>query len=85
MKEKAQLKALKNSSEFNSIFNKLLKDEVSLLESEKEYVLLCALLFFKVYDNDNRYKSYFRLGYYIILKYSLLFKDFKPLYDISMG
>ena len=84
MKEKAQLKALKNSSEFNSIFNKLLKDEVSLLESEKEYVLLCALLFFKVYDNDNRYKSYFRLGYYIILKYSLLFKDFKPLYDISM-
>lgn len=84
MSEKSQLTALKNSTEFNSIFSFLLKDDASLSESEKEYILLCALLFFKVYNNDNRYKSYFRLGYYIILKYSLLFKDFKPLYDISM-
>ncbi|MBB1151470.1 DNA helicase [Myroides sp. NP-2] len=84
MSEKAQLTALKNSTEFNSIFSKLLTNDLSLSESHKEYILLCSLLFFKVYDNDNRYKSYFRLGYYIILKYSLLFKDFKPLYDISM-
>lgn len=84
MSEKAQLTALKNSTEFNSIFSKLLIGDNSISESEKEYILLCALLFFKVYNNDNRYKSYFRLGYYIILKYSLLFKDFQPLYDISM-
>lgn len=84
MSEKAQLTALRNSEEFNSIFSRLLKNENSISESEKEYILLCALLFFKVYDNDNRYKSYFRLGYYIILKYSLLFRDYRPLYDVSL-
>lgn len=84
MSEKSQLTALKNSEEFNVVFSKLILSDISISDSEKEYILLCALLFFKVYDNDNRNKSYFRLGYYIILKYSLLFRDFQPLYDISL-
>jgi hypothetical protein len=82
--EKAQLTALKNSIEFNSAFTKLLTEKKSLSASEKEYILLCSLLFFKVYNNDRRFKNYFKMGYYIILKYSLLFNDFRPLYDISM-
>ena len=84
MSEKAQLTALRNSTEFNSIFSKLIVEDDSLTDLEKEYILLCSLLFFKVYDNDRRYRNYFNLGYYIILKYSLLFKDFRPLYEISM-
>ncbi len=82
--EKGQLTALKNSKEFNVIFNKIIISDLVISEKEKEFILLCAILFFKIYENDKRYKSYFKLAYYIILKYSLLFKDYKPLYDISL-
>lgn len=82
--EKAQLKNLKNNAEFIKVFDKLIVDDRNIPEEEKEYVLLCAILFFKIYNEDKRYKSYFKLAYYIILKYSLLFEDYKPLYDICM-
>lgn len=82
--EKTQLKNLKNSTEFIKVFDKLIINDKNILDEEKEYVLLCAILFFKVYNEDKRYRSYFKLAYYIILKYSLLFEDYKPLYDICM-
>jgi hypothetical protein len=82
--EKGQLTALKNNKEFNEIFEKIILGNKDLSDKDKEYVLLCAILFFRFYNDDNRYKSYFKLAYYIILKYSLLFNDYKPLYDISI-
>lgn len=82
--EKAQLTSLKKSKEFNEVFEKIIKGQKDINDKDKEYILLCAILLFRFYNNDNRYKSYFKLAYYIILKYSLLFNDFKPLYDISM-
>lgn len=84
MSEKAQLTALKNSTEFNTTFSKLLINDDSLSSLEKEYILLCSLLFLKVYNNDRRFRNYFKIGYYIILKYSLLFNDYRPLFEISM-
>lgn len=84
MSEKQQLTLLKNNTEFNSIFSKLIVNDESISAEEKEYILLCALLFLKVYNEDSRYRNYFKIGYYIILKYSLLFSDFRPLFDISI-
>jgi hypothetical protein len=82
--EKAQLTSLKNNKEFNEIFEKIILGNRDITDKEKEYILLCAILLFRFYNTDNRYKSYFKLAYYIILKYSLLFNDFKPLYDICI-
>ncbi len=83
-KEKGQLTALKNTEEFKNIFHKLMLGNTDISSKDQEFILLCAILFFNFYNKDSRYKSYFRLAYYIILKYSQLFNDYKPLYDISI-
>jgi hypothetical protein len=77
------LKKLSKESDFKNVFKKLcLNKDLSIHESE--YILGCALLFFKFYNRDKRLKGYFKIGYYIILKYSINTNDYKPLYDISL-
>lgn len=82
--EKRQLTGLKNNQLFNDVFTKIILNNKDIDEKEKEFILSCAIIFFNQYNSDKRYKSYFKIGYYIILKYSLLFDDYKPLYDISL-
>lgn len=82
--EKRQLTGLKNNQLFNDVFIKIILNNKDIDEKEKEFILSCAIIFFNQYNSDKRYKSYFKIGYYIILKYSLLFDDYKPLYDISL-
>lgn len=82
--EKRQLTALKKTKQFKDTFHKLILGNKDISLEDQEFILLSAILFFNFYNNDNRYKSYFKLAYYIVLKYSLLFKDLKPLYDISL-
>lgn len=82
--EKTQLTNLRNNSEFKNIYYKLIQGNSDITLEEKKFILLSAILFFNFYNNDNRFKSFFKLAYYIILKYSQLCNDFKPLYDISI-
>lgn len=82
--EKKQLTALKSNKLFQAAFSKLVLDQRDLADSEKVFLLSCSILLFKHYDLDKRYLSYFKLGYYIILKYSILFDDYKPLYDVCL-
>lgn len=82
--EKSQLTALKKTKKFKDTFYKLILGNNNINSEDQEFILLSAILFFNFYNNDKRYKSYFKLAYYIVLKYSLLFKDLKPLYDISL-
>ena len=82
--EKSQLTALKKTERFKNIFHNLIFGNKNINLEDQEFILLSAILFFNFYNKDKRYKSYFKLAYYIILKYSLLFKDLKPLYDISL-
>lgn len=83
MDDLKELKKLSKESDFKDIFQKLCLNE-DLLVHENEYILACALLFFKFYDRDKRLKGFFKIGYYIILKYSIKNNDYKPLYDISL-
>ncbi|MCZ2635047.1 DEAD/DEAH box helicase [Bacteroides fragilis] len=85
-KEKRLFIQMKNSNSlFIERFNELLSSKIdSWNDRDKEYILSCALLFLNYYNQNPCYKNYFRIGYYIILKYSILFKDYKPLYDISL-
>ncbi|MCV2486505.1 DEAD/DEAH box helicase [Flavobacterium sp. SH_e] len=78
-----QLKKLGNDEYFKEAFQKLCLNK-QLSDIEEEYLLTCALLFFKNYNLDKRLKVYFKIGYYIILKYSINSKNYKPLYEISL-
>lgn len=82
-KDILNLNKLLKEEGFRSIFQKLCLN-VELDNSEKEFILSCAILFFRFYDQDKRHKIYFKIGYYIILKYALKYKDYRPLYDISL-
>lgn len=82
-KEKRQLTELKRNIEFNSSFKKLMLNK-ELSENEAQYILTAALIIFRYYNNDKRLKGYFNIAYYIIIKYSLIHSDYKPLYDISL-
>jgi superfamily II DNA/RNA helicase len=67
---------------FKDIIKKLTID-YELSNSEKSYILSVALIFLEFYKKDKRYKSYREFAYYIILKYSLKYSDYKPLFDFS--
>jgi len=81
--EKRQLKTLKNNEFFINCFKKLILN-TQLDNEESQYILSSAIIFFRYYNNDKRLKGYFNIAYYIILKYSLLSNNYKPLYDISL-
>ncbi|GAB7256324.1 DEAD/DEAH box helicase [uncultured Polaribacter sp.] len=81
--EKRQLLNLKNNEFFIGCFKKLILNTELDLE-EAQYILSSAVIFFRYYNNDKRLKGYFNIAYYIILKYSLVHNDYKPLYDISL-
>lgn len=84
MSEKSQLTNLLKEELFKKVYSKLITSDSSLNNDEKEFILTSAILFFRVYENDKRNKNFFKLAYHIILKYSLLFNEYKPLYDISL-
>lgn len=69
---------------FNLVIKKLTIDDV-LTDNEKSYILSCALLFLDQYSKDKRYITYADFAYHIILKYSLRYKDYTPLYDFSIN
>lgn len=52
---------------------------------EKTYILSVALLFIKSFESDKRHTSFVEFGYYIILKYSTAYDDYKPLYDFAIN
>ena len=81
--EKRQLSTLKNNAEFISCFKKLVFNSQLTFE-EAQYIFTASLIFFRYYNNDKRLKGYFNIAYYIILKYSLIHSDYRPLYDISL-
>jgi len=56
-----------------------------LNEEDKAYLLAVALLYLDEYKKDQRYTTYFEFSYYLLLKYSLITKDYAPLYDLSLN
>jgi hypothetical protein len=68
---------------FQIIIKKLIIDE-PMTNKEQSYILSVALIFLNFYKNDKRYTSYREFTYYIVLKYSLKYNDYKPLFDFSV-
>lgn len=76
---------IKSLPVYSEILGKLTVNPQSLTEDEKAFILACAIILIKKYEKDQRCTSYIELAYYIILKYSLSFEDFEPLYDFSVN
>lgn len=83
-KEKRKLTSLKNIELFEESIRKLNLNQ-ELTEQEKEYLLTSAIVLTKEYELNNEYTGYLELAYYIILKYSISYNDYKPLYDFSIN
>ena len=76
-------KELTELPEFQSILEKLTVEAKNLNENEKVFALSCAIIFLKAYFANNRPSTYLELAYFIILRYSLTFKDYDPLFDLA--
>jgi len=82
--EKIVLTSIGKDPLFRIVTEKLLNN-INLNYSEKTYILACSILFIKYFEGDKRLTSYIEFAYFIILKYSLTYKDYKPLYDFSVN
>lgn len=83
-------KKLLNIMPFNDLVEKLtiadlkLKN-IILSNKEKSYLLAIAIFLLEEFDFTKVDNLYLEFGYYIILKYSIVFNDFKPLYDFAVN
>ncbi len=83
-KAKRTLKHIGKIPEFNDVVRKLTINE-TLTSQEKSFILGAAILLIKHYHSDKRHTSFLDFAYYIVLKYSLKYADYKPLFDISIN
>ena len=67
-----------------SAYRKLLMGE-NLSFEENSLLLAAAICMLEEYDRDQTKKMLFEMSYEIIARYSVLSKDFKPLYDFSVN
>jgi hypothetical protein len=82
--EKRALTNIGKEERFRDIFEQLTVGK-SLEPDDRAYILAAAMLFIRRYQRDQRYTSYADLAYYIILKYSLQYEDYAPLYDFAVN
>lgn len=85
MSEYQKIANLKSIQPIHDSVKKLFVSDNQLMNKEKQFLLSIAILLFMNYQKDNSYKTSFEFAYFIILKYSLLFKDWVPLYDLSVN
>lgn len=82
--EKRALTSIGKEPRFKDVFKKLtIGGEIE--GADRAYILATAMILINHYQKDRRYTSYADLAYYIILKYSLVYEDFAPLYDFSVN
>lgn len=82
-KESNDFTRIDKIEKFQTTIKKLILNE-SMTNAEQSYILSSALIFLDFYKKDKRYTSYREFTYYIILKYSLSYEDYRPLFDFSV-
>ncbi|MCR8844926.1 DEAD/DEAH box helicase [Paenibacillus sp. SC116] len=82
--EKSKFTQINKITQFNEVIKKITTN-AELSTKEQSYILSCAIVFIKTYELDKRHTSYLQFGYYILLKYSLNYSDYQPLYDFSIN
>lgn len=69
---------------FKEVIGKLTLEK-PLTGKESTYILTCAIMFINAYEKDQRHTTFIELAYYLILKYSIISNDYKPLYDFAVN
>ncbi|MGE4444488.1 MAG: DEAD/DEAH box helicase family protein [Candidatus Altimarinota bacterium] len=84
--EKILFTKLKKNETFLNLMKKVMFQN-QLSYNEQVYLLSVAITFLKEYENDNEKKllSYADFSYYLILHYTIITSDYKPLYDFSIN
>lgn len=85
MSDSIKISNLKTIQPIHNVVNKLLLSDPTINNEEKQFLLSLAIILIEQYQKDENYKTAFELAYFIILKYSILFKDWQPLYDLSIN
>ena len=85
MKDKTRVANLKKVEVFDSLVKRLFLGDPTLNGKEKQFLLSVAILLLRKYQKNTEYQTCFEFAYCIILKYSLLFQDWTPLYDFSVN
>ena len=65
---------------FKDLYLRLINKDKNINDKDKIYLLTLAILFL-----NSKHENVRKLGYKIILKYSNLFEDYIPLYDIAIN
>lgn len=81
---KSILKKMFKNSHFKVVFSNLVYGKYLSLE-DREYLLSCAQIVLTSDVIDKYGEEAINLAYYIILKYSIQYNDYQPLYDISIN
>ena len=85
MDDNRLIQNLKTLPLYSSAMEKLTVAPSQLDENERTFLLTVAIILLRKYEKDHRLTSFVELAYFIILKYSLSFNDFAPLYDFSVN
>ncbi|MBQ8643474.1 MAG: DEAD/DEAH box helicase [Candidatus Methanomethylophilaceae archaeon] len=78
------LKKMLKSEHFKRVFSKLVSD-TEMDDRECEYILSCAQMIVQPDIRREYGQDALDLSYYILLKYSICYRDYQPLYDISVN
>lgn len=85
MDDNKLIQNLKTLPLYSAAMEKLTVTPSKLDENERTFLLTVAIILLRKYERDRRLTSFVELAYFIILKYSLSFNDFAPLYDFSVN
>ena len=85
MDDNRLIQNLKSLPLYNSAMEKLTVTPNQLDGDERAFLLTVAVILLRKYERDHRLTSFVELAYFIILKYSLAFDDYAPLYDFSVN
>jgi hypothetical protein len=85
MDQDRTIHGLKSLPMYATTMEKLYVKPSDLDNKEKTFLLTVALLLLRKYQKDRRVTSFVELAYHIILRYSLAFGDYIPLYDFSVN
>ncbi len=85
MDDNKLIQNLKTLPMYSAAMEKLTIAPRQLDENERTFLLTVAIILMRKYQTNRRLTSFVELAYFIILKYSLSFNDYAPLYDFSVN
>lgn len=75
----------KRIDSLSEVIERLFVSDRTLEAKDKQFLLSIAILLLRKFQKDPEYQTCFEFAYCIILKYSILFQDWEPLYDFALN